>query len=135
MNFIGTKQRQIRNLGKKLKTGAYIGLKAGRNIGRNIQSGAGQVEVIRRKLANTAGMIDRTATNLLPLASLTPLGAIPGFNQGAALGLVGLKAGRKLLENEGTKNLIKDVGKVGRGIERQSDRQLDNLQQLTSDFM
>ncbi len=134
MNFIGNKQRQIRNLGEKLKQGAYIGLKNGREIGRSIQTGAGQAEVIRRKLANTAGVIDRNVSKYLPLASLTPLGAIPGFNEAAAAGLVGLKLGRGLL-NEPAKSLIKDVGKVGRGIERQSDRQLDNLQQLKSDFM
>ena len=134
MNYIGNKLKNIQTFGEKLKSGAQIGLKAGRNIGRNIQTGAGQVEAIRRKLANTAGMLDRNATNLLPLASLTPLGAIPGFNQGAAVGLVGLKAGRSLLNSE-AKNLISDVGKVGKGIERQSERQLDNLQQLKSDFM
>ena len=134
MNFIGNKQKQIRTLGEKFKNGAQLGFKVGRNIGRNIQSGAGQAEVIRRKLANTAGMIDRNATKYLPLASLTPLGAIPGFNQAAAVGLVGLKAGRSLLNSE-AKNLISDVGKVGRGIERQSERQLDNMQQLKSDFM
>ena len=134
MNFIGNKQKNIRTLGEKLKNGAQLGFKVGRNIGRTIQSGAGQAEVIRRKLSNTAGMIDRNATKYLPLASLTPLGAIPGFNQAAAVGLVGFKAGRSLLNSE-AKKLISDVGKVGKGIERQSERQLDNLQQLKSDFM
>ena len=69
------------------------------------------------------------------MASLTPLGTVPGFNQAAALGLVGIKAGRAALQSSDAKNYIQDVGKVGRGIERQSLRQLDNLKELPSDFM
>lgn len=134
MNFIGNKQRQIRQFGEKLKNGAQLGLKAGRNFGRNLQTGAGQAEVLRKQLSNAAGMLDRNATKYLPLASLTPLGSIPGFNQAAALGLVGLKAGRQLLDVP-AKTLINDARKVGQGIERQSERQLDNLQQISSDFM
>ena len=134
MNFIGNKQKQIRQFGEKLKNGAQLGLKVGRNFGRNLQTGAGQAEVLRKQLSNAAGMLDRNATKYLPLASLTPLGSIPGFNQAAALGLVGLKAGRQLLDVP-AKTLINDARKVGQGIERQSERQLDNLQQISSDFM
>ena len=135
MNFIGNKQKQVRMIGEKLKRGAEIGLKVGREAGRSIQSGAGQLEVLRRQAANTAGVIDRNASKLLPLASLTHLGTVPGFNQAAAVGLAGIKAGRAALQSSDAKNYIQDVGKVGRGIERQSLRQLDNLKELPSDFI
>ena len=135
MNFIGNKQKQIRQIGEKLKRGAEIGLKVGREAGRAIQTGSGQLETLRRQAANTAGMIDRNASKILPLTSLTPLGSVPGYNQAAALGLAGIKAGRAALQSSDAKNLIQDVGKVGRGIERQSIRQLDNLKELPSDFM
>ena len=135
MNFIGNKQKKIRQIGEKLKRGAEIGLKVGREAGRSIQTGAGQLETLRRQAANTAGVIDRNASKLLPLASLTPLGTVPGFNQATALGLAGIKAGRMALQSSDAKNLIQDVGKVGRGIERQSTRQFDNLKELSSDFM
>ena len=36
MNFIGNKNKQIRQLGGKLKRGAEIGLKIGREAGRTI---------------------------------------------------------------------------------------------------
>ena len=135
MNFIGNKQKQIRQIGEKLKKGAEIGFKVGRGAGRSIQTGAGQLETLRRQAANTAGMIDRNASKILPLTSLTPLGSIPGYNQAAALGLAAIKGGRAALQSSDAKNLIQDVGKVGRGIERQSIRQLDNLKELPSDFM
>ena len=135
MNILGNKQKQRRQIGEKLKRGAEIGLKVGREAGRSIQSGAGQLEILRRQAANTAGVIDRNASKLLPLASLTPLGTVPGFNQAAAVGLAGIKAGRAALQSSDAKNYIQDVGKVGRGIERQSLRQLDNLKELPSDFM
>jgi hypothetical protein len=135
MNILGNKQKNIRQIGEKLKRGAEIGLKVGREAGRSIQTGAGQLEVLRRQAANTAGVVDRNVSKLLPLASLTPLGTIPDFNQAAALGLVGIKAGRAALQSSDAKNYIQDVGKVGRGIERQSLRQLDNLKELSSDFM
>ena len=135
MNFIGNKQKQVRMIGEKLKRGAEIGLKVGREAGRSIQTGAGQLEVLRRQAANTAGVIDRNVSKLLPLASLTPLGTVPGFNQAAAVGLAGIKAGRAALQSSNAKKYIQDVGKVGRGIERQSLRQLDNLKELPSDFM
>ena len=135
MNFIGNKQKQVRMIGEKLKRGAEIGLKVGREAGRSIQSGAGQLEILRRQAANTAGVIDRNASKYLPLASLTPLGTVPGFNQAAAVGLAGIKAGRAALQSSDAKNYIQDVGKVGRGIERQSLRQLDNLKELPSDFI
>ena len=135
MNLIGNKQKQIRQIGEKLKRGAEIGLKVDREAGRSIQSGAGQLEVLRRQAANTAGVVDMNVSKLLPLASLTPLGTVPGFNQATALGLAGIKAGRAALQSSGAKNYIQDVGKVGRGIERQSLRQLDNLKELSSDFM
>ena len=135
MNLIGNKQKNIRQIGEMLKKGAEIGLKVGREAGRSLQTGAGQLEVLRRQAANTAGVIDRNVSKLLPLASLTPLGTVPGFNQAAALGLVGIKAGRAALQSSDAKNYIQDVGKVGRGIERQSIRQLDNLKELPSDFM
>jgi hypothetical protein len=135
MNFIGNKQKQIRQIGEKIKRGAEIGLKVGREAGRSIQTGAGQLETLRRQAANTAGVIDRNASKLLPLASLTPLGTVPGFNQAAAVGLAGIKAGRAALQSSGAKNYIQDVGKVGRGIERQSIRHLDNLKELPADFM
>ena len=135
MNFIGNKQKQVRMIGEKLKKGAEIGLKVGREAGRSIQSGAGQLEILRRQAANTAGVIDRNASKYLPLASLTPLGTVPGFNQAAAVGLAGIKAGRAALQSSDAKNYIQDVGKVGRGIERQSLRQLDNLKELPSDFI
>ena len=135
MNLIGNKQKQIRQIGEKLKRGAEIGLKVGREAGRSLQSGAGQLEVLRRQAANTAGVVDRNVSKLLPLASLTPLGTVPGFNQAAAVGLAGIKAGRAALQSSNAKNYIQDVGKVGRGIERQSLRQLDNLKELPSDFM
>ena len=133
MNFMGNKQKQIRQIGEKLKRGAEIGLKVGREAGRSIQTGAGQLEILRRQAANTAGVIDRNASKILPLTSLTPLGNIPGYNQAAALGLAGIKAGRAALQSSDA--LIQDIGKVGRGIERQSIRQLDNLKELPSDFM
>ena len=135
MNLIRNKQKNIRQIGEKLKRGAEIGLKVGREAGRSIQTGAGQLEVLKRQAANTAGVIDRNASKLLPLASLTPLGTVPGFNQAAAVGLAGIKAGRAALQSSDAKNYIQDVGKVGRGIERQSLRQLDNLKELPSDFM
>ena len=135
MNLIGNKQKQIRQIGEKLKRGAEICLKVGREAGRSIQTGAGQLEVLRRQAANTAGVVDRNVSQLLPFASLTPLGTVPGFNQAAALGLAGIKAGRAALQSSDAKNYIQDVGKVGRGIERQSLRQLDNLKELPSDFM
>ena len=135
MNFIGNKQKQIRQIGEKLKKGAEIGFKVGRGAGRAIQTGTGQLETLRRQAANTAGMIDRNASKILPLTSLTPLGSVPGYNQAAALGLARIKAGRAALQSSDAKNLIQDVGKVGRGIERQSIRQLDNLKELPSDFM
>ena len=135
MNLIGNKQKQIRQIGEKLKRGAEIGLKVGRDAGRSIQTGAGQLEILRRQAANTAGVVDRNVSKLLPLASLTPLGTIPGFNQAAAVGLAGIKAGRAALQSSDAKNYIQDVGKVGRGIERQSIRQLDNLKELPSDFI
>lgn len=135
MNFIGNKQKQIRQIGEKLKRGAEIGFKVGREAGRAIQTGSGQLETLRRQAANTAGVIDRNASKILPLTSLTPLGNIPGYNQLSALGLAGIKAGRTALQSSNAKNLIQDVGKVGRGIERQSIRQLDNLKELPSDFM
>ena len=135
MNILGNKQKNIRQIGEKLKRGAEIGMKIGREAGRSIQTGAGQLEILRRQAANTAGVVDRNVSKLLPLASLTPLGTIPGFNQAAALGLVGIKAGRAALQSSDAKNYIQDVGKVGRGIERQSIRQLDNLKELPSDFM
>ena len=135
MNFIGNKQKQVRMIGEKLKRGAEIGLKVGREAGRSIQTGSGQLKVLRRQAANTAGVIDRNASKLLLLASLTPLGTVPGFNQAAAVGLAGIKAGRAALQSSDAKNYIQDVGKVGRGIERQSIRQLDNLKELPSDFM
>lgn len=135
MNFIGNKQKQIRQIGEKLKRGAEIGLKVGREAGRAIQTSTGQLETIRRQAANTMGVIDRNASRILPLTSLTPLGSIPGYNQASALALAGIKASRAALQSSGTKNLIQDVGKVGRGIERQSIRQLDNLKELPSDFM
>ena len=113
MNLIGNKQKQIRQIGEKLKRGAEIGLKVGREAGRSIQTGAGQLEILRRQAANTAGVIDRNASKLLPLASLTPLGTVPGFNQAAAVGLAGIKAGRAALQSSGAKNYIQDVGKVG----------------------
>ena len=135
MNLIGNKQKQIRQIGEKLTRGAEIGLKVGREAGRSIQTGAGQLEILRRQAANTAGVVDRNVSKLLPLASLTPLGTVPGFNQAAALGLAGIKAGRAALQSSDAKNYIQDVGKVGCGIERQSLRQLDNLKELSSDFM
>ena len=135
MNLIGNKQKQIRQIGEKLKRGAEIGLKVGREAGRSIQTGAGQLEILRRQAANTAGVVDRNVSKLLPLASLTPLGTVPGFNQAAAVGLAGIKAGRAVLQSSNAKNYIQDVGKVGRGIERQSLRQLDNLKELPSDFV
>ena len=135
MNLIGNKQKQIRQIGEKLKRGAEIGLKVGREAGRSIQTGAGQLEILRRQAANTAGVVDRNVSKLLPLASLTPLGTVPGFNQAAAVGLAGIKAGRAALQSSNAKNYIQDVGKVGRGIERQSLRQLDNLKELPSDFV
>ena len=135
MNLIGNKQKQIRQIGEKLKRGAEIGMKVGREAGRSIQSGAGQLEILRRQAANTAGVVDRNVSKLLPLASLTPLGTVPGFNQAAAVGLAGIKAGRAALQSSDAKNYIQDVGKVGRGIERQSLRQLDNLKELPSNFM
>jgi hypothetical protein len=134
MSFIGNKQKQIRQIGEKLKKGAEIGFKVGRGAGRAIQTGTGQLETLRRQAANTAGMIDRNASKILPLTSLTPLGSVPGYNQAAALGLAGIKAGRAALQSSDAKNLIQDVGKVGRGIERQSVRQLDNLKELPSDL-
>ena len=135
MNILGNKQKQVRMIGEKLKRGAEIGLKVAREAGRSIQTGAGQLEVLRRQAANTAGVIDRNALKLLPLTSLKPLGTVPGFNQAAAVGLAGIKAGRAALQSSDAKNYIQDVGKVGRGIERQSIRQLDNLKVLPSDFM
>ena len=135
MNFIGNKQKQIRQIGEKLKRGAEIGLKVGRDAGRSIQTGANQLEILKRQAANTAGVIDRNASKILPLTSLTPLGNIPGYNQAAALGLAAIKGGRAALQSSDANNLIQDVGKVGRGIERQSIRQLDNLKELPSDFM
>lgn len=135
MNFIGNKQKQIRTFGEKLKAGAQMGLKVGREAGRQLQTGAAQAEILRRKAANTAGVIDRNASKILPLSSLTPLGAIPGYNQATALGLAGIKAGRSYLQSQEAKNIIQDVGKVGRGLERQSNRQLENLKQLPTDFM
>ena len=135
MNFLGNKQKQIRQIGEKLKRGAEIGLKVGREAGRGLQTSTGQLETLRRQAANTAGMIDRNASKILPLTSLTPLGSIPGYNQAAALGLAAIKGGRAALQSSDAKNLIQDVGKVGRGIERQSIRQLDNLKELPSDFM
>ena len=36
MNLIGNKQKQIRQIGEKLKQGAEIGLKVGREVGRSI---------------------------------------------------------------------------------------------------
>ena len=135
MNILGNKQKNIRQIGEKLKRGAEIGLKVGREAGRSIQTGAGQLEVLRRQAENTAGVVDRNVSKLLPLASLTPLGTVPGFNQAAAVGLAGIKAGRAALQSSNAKNYIQDVGKVGRGIERQSLRQLDNLKELPSDFM
>jgi hypothetical protein len=39
MNFIGNKQKQIRTFGEKLKAGAQMGLKVGREAGRQIQTG------------------------------------------------------------------------------------------------
>jgi hypothetical protein len=80
MNLIGNKQKNIRQFGEKLKRGAEIGLKVGREAGRSIQTGAGQLEILRRQAANTAGVVDRNVSKLLPLASLTPLGTVPGFN-------------------------------------------------------
>ena len=68
------------------------------------------------------------------MTSLTPLGSIPGYNQAAALGLAGIKAGRSYLQSQDAKNLIQDIGKVGRGLERKSDRQLKNLRHLPSDL-
>ena len=59
MNVIGNKQKQIRQIGEKLKRGAEIGLKVGREAGRSLQTGAGQLEVLRRQAANTAGVVDR----------------------------------------------------------------------------
>ena len=135
MNFLGNKNKQIRQIGEKLKRGAEIGMKIGREAGRSIQTGAGQLEILRRQAANTAGVVDRNVSKLLPLASLTPLGTVPGFNQAAAVGLAGIKARRAALQSSGAKNYIQDVGKVGRGIERQSLRQLDNLKELPSDFI
>ena len=135
MNLIGNKQKQVRMIGEKLKRGAEIDLKVGREAGRSLQTGAGQLEILRRQAANTAGVVDRNVSKLLPLASLTPLGTVPGFNQAAAVGLAGIKAGRAALQSSNAKNYIQDVGKVGRGIERQSLRQLDNLKELPSDFM
>ena len=132
---MGNKQKQIRQIGEKLKRGAEIGFKIGREAGRSIQTGAGQLEILRRQAANTAGVVDRNVSKLLPLASLTPLGTVPGFNQAAAVGLAGIKAGRAALQSSNAKNYIQDVGKVGRGIERQSTRQLENLKELQSDFM
>ena len=69
------------------------------------------------------------------MASLTPLGTVPGFNQAAAVGLAGIKAGRAALQSSNAKNYTQDFWKVGRGIEKQSLRQLDNLKELPSDFM
>jgi len=135
MNILGNKQKNIRQIGEKLKRGAEIGMKIGREAGRSIQTGAGQLEILRRQAANTAGVVDRNVSKLLPLASLTPLGTVPGFNQAAAVVLAGIKAGRAALQSSDAKNYIQDVGKVGRGIEMQSLRQLDNLKELTSDFM
>ena len=37
MNFLGNKNKQIRQLGEKLKRGAEIGLKVGREAGRTIK--------------------------------------------------------------------------------------------------
>ena len=135
MNFLGNKQKQIRQIGEKLKRGAEIGLKVGRDAGRSIQTGANQLEIMRRQASNVAGVIDRNASKILPLTSLTPLGNIPGYNQASALALGAIKGGRTALQSSDAKNLIQDVGKVGRGIERQSIRQLDNLKELPSDFM
>jgi len=135
MNFIGNKQKQIRQFGEKLKRGTELGLKVGRDAGRSIQTGANQLEIMRRQGANTFGVIDRNASKILPLTSLTPLGNIPGYNQASALALGAIKGGRAALQSSDAKNLIQDVGKVGRGIERQSIRQLDNLKELPSDFM
>ena len=135
MNFIGNKQKQIRQIGEKLKRGAELGFKVGREAGRAIQTGSGQLETLRRQAANTAGVIDRNASKILPLTSLTPLGNIPGYNQAAALGLAAINGGRAALQSSDAKNFIQHAGKVGRGIERQSIRQLDNLKELPSDFM
>ena len=41
MNFLGNKQKQIRQIGEKLKRGAEIGLKVGREAGRALQTSTG----------------------------------------------------------------------------------------------
>ena len=43
MNLIGKKQKQIRQIGERLKRGAEIGLKVGREAGRSIQTCVGEI--------------------------------------------------------------------------------------------
>ena len=125
----GRKQRNKKGLEQRLQPPSWSAPRG------QYKTSTGQLETLRRQAANTAGMIDRNASKILPLTSLTPLGSIPGYNQAAALGLAAIKGGRAALQSSEAKNLIQDVGKVGRGIERQSIRQLDNLKELPSDFM
>ncbi len=74
-------------------------------------------------------MFDRNITKFKPIIDASPLGTIPLFNQGSALAQLGLKEANSLLGSSDAKALIGDVKKVGKGIEKNSNRKLEKINQ------
>ncbi len=70
MNFIRNKQKLIRLIFEKFKRGAEIVLKEW--VVRLVEQFKLELKIQKRQTANTARMIDRNASKIQPLTSLTP---------------------------------------------------------------